>query len=145
MCRPLDLGTHAAFVIGSVATPGGCAPNGTCPPPPPVTVIFRRVSIRSQSDVLVTGVVTASNSTRRHILLGLLSIMDRGKHQEQASVHGFAQGGDVSVPARTSRTVPYQFVFAAVSAGQHQFEVDATGGSGLRVGSASLVIYPLAG
>lgn len=145
LCRPLTVGAHAAFVIGTLAVPAPrCPPRASCPAPEPKTIIGRSVRITRRADVELSGVLEATNPTRSEIDVVLDATTSSGRRQHQASVGGTSQETIATLKGKASDALSYQFVFPHVSAGSHQFNVQATATApDMRVGSISLVIETL--
>jgi hypothetical protein len=136
-CRPIEVGAHAAFVVGKLELQGSNGGTG----PSPVVVIFRKFRVGQRGDILVSGVLTASNQARSSSSVVLISTVDHGG---QASAHEFPQEVDTDVPAGRSVTIPYHFVYPGVQAGRERFTVQAAvSGAGLTLGAISLVLQPL--
>lgn len=138
-CHPIDVGTHAAFVVGHLRV----GASGQAPPPS-VAVIYRNVDIAHRGDVLVSGVLTASNPNRARSELSLASSRYRGRHQTFATAHSFEQAVGADIPGHRSVTIPYAFVYSDVPSGRDRFDVQVSVlDAGLTIGPVSLVVQPL--
>jgi hypothetical protein len=134
-CHPIDVGTHAAFIVGHFRI-GSSGPG----PVPSVPLISRDFAVTHRGDVLVSGVLTASNPSRTPSQLSLTSARWHGRYQTYAR----AQAVGAEIPAGGSVAIPFDFVYPDMPPGRDRFDVEASVlDAGLRIGPVSLVIQPL--